>query len=200
MMTDNADKEENQETKSYSQEELDNIVNGLKVKNAELLGEKKTAFDAASAAETAKQQADDERLKEQGEFKSLYETSQTELTALRDEQSTYKKNIESKDINASALSIAATLTKDPARQAMLVEQIAKNAVYDDGVKFAFGGIELDQAKLVEKIKTDFPFLVDGNPAKGDGVTGSTKGGGAVKTKVNFNEMTTAQKVAHLENK
>ena len=199
-MTEQVENTEVKETKTYTQAELDEIVGGLKTKNAELLGEKKTAFDAANAAETAKKQAEDERLKEQGEFKSLYETSQAELTTLRDEQSAYKKNIESKDINASALSIAATLTKDPARQNMLVEQIAKNAVYDDGVKFAFGGIELDQAKLVEKIKTDFPFLVDGNPASGDRVKGGDKGGGAARKKVNFNEMTTAQKVAHLENK
>lgn len=65
--------EEQAEAKTYTAAEVEEMTKGLKAKVDELLGEKKTVSQRARELEEAQAAAEQERLKEKEEFKTLWE-------------------------------------------------------------------------------------------------------------------------------
>jgi ribosomal protein L20 len=181
-----ADEEMQQEAevKTYTQEEVQALIEkettGLKSKVDELLGEKKTVAQRAKELEEAQAAAEQERLKEKEEFKTLWEREQQAKKELQEKYETFSKQVQQKEVELASSSIAAELTRDTKRAELLKEQIGKYARYtDDGVKFEMGGVEVDRSKVIEHLTESYGFLIDGSQATGGGATGS-KGSGAAK--------------------
>jgi hypothetical protein len=184
--------EENKEVKeTYTAAEVEELTKGLKDNNRKLIEEKqasnlsaKEATDLANKSKLEAEEANTAQQKKNSEFESLWEQEQVKSKELAEKYSNYENTIKQKDVNASALNIAASLTTNEQQRAMLVEQISKNAVHgENGVTFEFGGIELAGDKLKEKLRTDYPFLVDGNPATSDDRKGGLGNSGGAADKV-----------------
>lgn len=172
---------EQEAPKTYTAEEVEEMTKGLKAKVDELLGEKKTVSQRAKELEEAQAQAEQERLKEKEEFKTLWEREQEAKRELQEKYETFSKQVQQRDIDLESTRMASELTRDTHRADLLKEQINKFARFtEEGVKFEMGGVEVDRAKIVEHLTTNYPFLVDGSQASGGGANGS-KGGGAAKT-------------------
>lgn len=186
--------EQEQAPKTYTAEEvqamLDKETGGLKAKLDELMGETKTAKQKARELEEAQQQNEEARLIERQEFKSLYEREQDAKRELQEKYDTFAKRVESAEIGKISASIAGELTRDSKRGELLAEKVAQMTRYSDsGSTFELGGIEVDKAKVLEHLKTEYPFLVDGNQSSGGGATGNLGGGAASKK---FSEMNGAE--------
>lgn len=183
-----ADEEMQQEAevKTYTQEEVQALIEkettGLKSKVEELLGEKKTVAQRAKELEEAQAAAEQERLKEKEEFKTLWEREQQAKKELQEKYETFSKRVQDKEKELAASSIASQLTRDTKRAELLKEQIGKYARYtDEGVKFEMGGVEVPKEKIIEHLSENYAFLVDGSQATGGGASGNKGGGAAGKT-------------------
>lgn len=183
-MTDNTETEVKTFTAEEVQELLAKETAGLKSKVEELLGESKSAKQKARELEELQRQAEEEGLKQREEFRTLYEREQKAKAELAEKYEGFAKRIQAKEVESSALSLAAELTRDTKRAELLKEQVSKYARYtDDGVKFEMGGVEVDRDKILTHIKDNYPFLIDGSGATGGGAAGS-KGAGPQKTQGN----------------
>lgn len=173
--------EDGTEIEAFTAEELDAKVNettaGLKSKVEELLGESKSAKQKARELEELQRQAEEEGLKQREEFRTLYEREQKAKAELAEKYEGFAKRIQQKEVESSALSLAAELTRDTKRAELLKEQVSKYARYtEDGVKFEMGGVEVDRDKILTHIKDNYPFLIDGSGATGGGAAGSNGAG------------------------
>ena len=175
------------EVKTFTAEEVQELLAketaGLKSKVEELLGESKSAKQKARELEELQRQAEEEGLKQREEFRTLYEREQKAKAELAEK-------FQQKEVESSALSLAAELTRDTKRAELLKEQVSKYARYtEDGVKFEMGGVEVDSDKILTHIKDNYPFLVDGSGATGGQAPGNKSSGGATKK---FNEYSGAE--------
>jgi len=185
-----------EENKVYTPEEVEAIVSGLKSKVEELLHEKKTVAQRAKELEEAQKQAEMQRLQEKEEFKTLWEREQQAKKELQEKFEQFSKQVQQKEVELAANGIASQLTRDTKRAELLKEQIAKYARYtDEGVKYEMGGVEVGEDKVIEHLRTEYAFLVDGSQASGGGASGTTGGGAAAKKR---SEMTPAEKVAYIK--
>jgi DNA repair exonuclease SbcCD ATPase subunit len=174
--------EDGTEIEAFTKEEMEAEVQGLKSKTQELLGKLKEREEKISALEPVQQQLskiEEERQKEKGEFKALYEKTQAELQKEREAARNFKQAIQSKELEGEALKLSTQLTRDTKRAELLKKEVLQFAKHtDDGVVFEVGGVAIPPDKLVEKIREDYPFLVDGNGATGGGAKGNTGNGEA----------------------
>lgn len=179
--------EDGTETEAFTQAEVDELVAGLKRKNEQLLGESRADREKREQIEKLQADGEAERAKEKGEFKTLYEKSQTELESERENARKFRTTIQEKDLDSESIKLAGSLTKDMMRAELLKQQAMKYAKYTEaGVIFEVGGVEISREKLAEKLQTDYPFLVDGNQSSGGGALGGGKGGGATKSFSEYN--------------
>ncbi|MDX1464487.1 MAG: hypothetical protein R3215_02135 [Halomonas sp.] len=197
------DTTEQAETKTYTEDEVKQLLeqetSGLKSKVSELLGETKAEREKRQALEQAQQQAEEERQKEKGEFKSLYEKTQSELEAERENARKFRQTIQQKELESAASSLAGQLSRDSKRAELLKKEALQFAVYtDEGVKFEVGGVEMPAEKLMEKMREDYDFLVDGSQATGGGAPGSRTGSGAAP--VGKLDGTKAERAAYFANR
>ncbi len=146
--------------------------------------ERKEAKEKLYAYERDKKKQEEARAKEKGEFKSLYEKALLENEALKKEMDDFKSTIQKKELETKASKIAQKGTTDAKRLELLKKEVLQHAKYtDEGeVIFEVGGVEIDEKRLLENIKQEYPFLFDGTKASGSGATGS--GGGAANTTKN----------------
>lgn len=185
--------EDGTEIEAFTAEEVQAKIEaetgGLKAKVDELLGESKSAKQRAKELEESQQQAEEERQRQAGEFKSLYDKTKAELEAERDAARKFREQIQAKDIDSEAYKLAASLTKDTKRAELLAKEARQYAKYtEEGVQFEIGGVAIEADKLAEKFKADYSFLVDGSGASGGGAAGNYGGGAApVKGKVDGNK-------------
>lgn len=163
--------------KTYTAAEVDELVKGLKAKNDELLSEKKTVSQRAQELEEAQAFAEQERLKEKQEFKTLYEREQEAKKELAEKYESFAKRVQEQNIALETNSIASELTRDTKRAALIAKEVAAFARHgESGVTYEMGGVEVERAAVVDHIKQSYPFLVDGSGMSGGGATGS-KGNG-----------------------
>ena len=179
------DTTETQEQPTFTQAELEakleEATAGLRAKVDELLGETKSAKQKARELEEAQQRAAEERAKEKGEFKELYEREQRAKAELAEKYDQTLNAIRQKEIDAATSQLAATQTRDTKRAELLRKELAQYANHtDDGVVFELGGVQVDSGKLLAHISEMYPFLVDGTGSTGGGATGS-KGNGVATT-------------------
>lgn len=164
-------------------------TSGLKNKVAELLNETKTEREKRVALETAAREAEEARQKEKGEFKTLYEATQSELEKERASIREFKETLQKKEIESEALKLASGLTKDTGRLNLLKKEAREYIKFDEkGAFFEIGGMRVDADKIKAKLSEEYPFLIDGSQASGGGASGGN-GGGVTKK---FEEYTGAE--------
>jgi len=174
--------EDGTEIEVYTAEELQKETSGLKAKVDELLGESKSAKQKARELEEAQALAAEEQAKKQGEWQSLYEKEQKAKAELSEKYTQFQRQIQSKEIEGSAMSLANQLTRDTKRAELLKKEISQFTKYtESGVVFEMGGVQVDSAKILAHISENYPFLVDGTGSTGGGASGQNKGSGAAKT-------------------
>lgn len=172
---------EQEAPKTYTQEEVQAMIEeqtaGLKKKTEELLGEKKSAAQKAKELEEAQRRAEEDRQKEKGEFKELYEKTQAELEQERKANQTWRQQIQQRDIDSQASKIGSDLAKSDTKRAEVLADYASKYAKHDGEKviYEIGGVEVEPAKLKEHLAKEYPFLVDGTNSSGSGATGSRDG-------------------------
>jgi uncharacterized cupin superfamily protein len=154
-------------------------VAGLKAKNDELLAEKKAAQRAKEELD-AKANAEKERYaQENGQYQELYESQKQEASSLRQKIEEMNQQVARQKVQSEATKIAATLTKDVAKAKLLEEKLSQRLTLLDGeVRVTDDSGQLTVSSLddlVANVRTDFPFLVDGNQATGGGATRSQGG-------------------------
>jgi hypothetical protein len=186
--------EDGTEVEAFTTDELkqaiENEIAGLKAKNGELLGLHTKDKERLAELEAAQAKAEEERQKEKGEFKSLYEKTQAELEAERQAAREFKTQVQSKTLEGEAFKLATSLTSDTKRAELLKKEVLQYAKYTDtGVQFEIGGVAVESGKLAEKLKADYPFLADGSGASG----GDAKGG-APNVK-DISKLTSTQRIA-----
>jgi hypothetical protein len=186
--------EDGTEVEAFTTDELkqaiENEIAGLKAKNGELLGLHTKDKERLAELEAAQAKAEEERQKEKGEFKSLYEKTQAELEAERQAAREFKTQVQSKTLEGEAFKLATSLTSDTKRAELLKKEVLQYAKYTDtGVQFEIGGVAVESGKLAEKLKADYPFLADGSGASG----GDAKGG-APNVK-DITKLTSTQRIA-----
>ena len=163
------------------QQRIDTEVAGLKAKRDELLGLHAKEKERLKELEDSQKQLEEERLKEKGEFKNLYEKTQADLEAEREQARKFRQMVQQKELESGANSIVSDLTRDSKRAELLKKEALQFAKYtDEGVKFEIGGVEVDAAKLKEKLASDYPFLCDGRGSSGGGAQGGNQNGEAGK--------------------
>ena len=165
-------------TKAEFEAKIAEATGGLKAKVDELLGETKAEREKRKALEAAQSEAEEARAKEKGEFKSLYEKTQAELEKERAEAVKYRQQVREKELQGGAAQIAGELTRDTARAALLAKEaqaLMKHS--DEGVQYEIGGVSVDRAKVLDHLRTSYPFLADGSQASGGGATGGNGGAG-----------------------
>ena len=158
-------------------------VQGLKTKLEEVLGETKAEREKRKALEDAQTEAERRAAEERGEFEKLYQKTQEELENERKQGREFRQQIEQRDIRSGAMNIARQLaSKDAKRADVLADYASRYAKFEDGkISYEIGGVKVDEAKVAEHLKTEYPFLVDGSQASGGGAPGSDGGGASTKT-------------------
>lgn len=177
-----------QQAKTYTAEEvqalLEKETGGLKSKLEELLGESKSAKQKARELEEQKRKDEEERLRQNQEFQTLYEREQQEKNALKEQFETFQQQVQRTTIEKESRVLAAELTRDTKRGDLLAEKAQSYAKYgDDGkVYYEMGGVKVEKDKVLEHLRTEYPFLVDGIGSSGGGATGGGRGVGDAETK------------------
>lgn len=169
--------------KTYTEDEvralIDKETGGLKAKVDELLSESKGAKQKARELEDEKARAEEERQREKGEFKTLYEREQKAKQELADKFGEFQSKVQRQEISLASAKIAGQLAKDTARAELLAEKIGQLAKHtDDGVIFEIGGVTVDTDKVVAHLVEKYPFLIDASGANGGGAPGNNTGGRA----------------------
>lgn len=153
---------------------------GLKAKLDELLGETKTAKQRARELEEAQTAAEEERQREKGEFKSLYEREQKAKQELADKFGEFQSRIQKQEISLESAKLAGQLAKDTSRAELLAEKVAQLAKHtDEGVRFELGGVAVDHGTVLKHLAEKYPFLVDASGANGGGAPVGNPSGRAV---------------------
>jgi hypothetical protein len=156
-------------------------VSGLKAKVDDLLGESKSAKQKARELEESQAQAEEERLKEKQEFKTLFEREQESKRELTEKYESFRSQVEQKDIALAVGDLVSEATRDTSRAKALKKLLSEHAKFgEDGVYYEMGGVQVDKDKLLETYKTDYPFLFDGVDSSGGGAKGGN--GGAIDKK------------------
>ena len=174
--------EDGSEVEAFTPEELENEVSGLKNKISELLGETKNERENRQALEQAQAEIEEQRAKEKGEFKSLYEKTLSDLEREREQARGFAQKVQQKELEASAQQIATQLTRDSKRAEVLKKEAMQFAQYtEEGVKFSIGGVDVPTDKVIEHLRSEYPFLADGKGSTGGGASGGFNGSGATST-------------------
>lgn len=197
--------EQQEEMKSYTQAEVDELVSGLKSNNEKLLSEKKaTQAREAESAEAARL-AQEEAARKSGDVeaieKTLSDRHKSELEKLTTELNR-RDSIILGERNAAAINDMASIFTDSSREIgkALLQGMVTTEYNEDGKPFTKytdnnGNVTTDLATFKQVISANDGLkpLLKGVQMNGGGAAGSqTNGGGAAKT---FNDYTPAELVA-----
>jgi|DEB0MinimDraft_6_1074348.scaffolds.fasta_scaffold33862_2 DNA repair exonuclease SbcCD ATPase subunit len=164
---------------------LEEETRGLKSKVDELLGEKKRVQqEREEAREQARLEAE-EKAKAENNYKQLFESRSEENNQLRAQIDRMNAEAQQQKINEQAVKLAAQLTKDTGRAQLLQKEFSQRLSLVDGelrVTDPSGQLTVSSLDdLVNSIKTDYPFLVDGIQASGGGAV-KAQGGAEARGK------------------
>jgi chromosome segregation ATPase len=167
------------------QQRLEEETTGLKSKVDELLAEKKKVQSEREAArEQAKREAEEKAIAENN-YKELFESQKDESNTLRQTIEKMNADMQRQKINEQAVKLAAQLTKDTGRAQLLQKEFSQRLSLVDGelrVTDPNGQLTVSSLdELVNSVKTDYPFLVDGIQASGGGAT-KAQGGAEARSK------------------
>ncbi len=137
----------------------------------------KASKQRAKELEEAKRLADENLAKKNGEYKTLFENESKRATDAESAYLELKKKNELKERESSALAIAGQLTSNAKRANVLKKEILPYVKYEDeSIKYEFNGAETTPEKLVEAIKAEYDFLIDGPQSSGGGAVGGKSSG------------------------
>ena len=159
-------------TKDEMTAQIDEVTGGLKAKVDELLGEKKTVSARAAELEEAARVAKENELKNNQEFKTLYEQVEQENAGLKEGIEASRLQTSDKNKGEASL-LEASKYSDKAGKAKVLAGMLKSHMKDsDGViSFEMGGIEVPKEKVIEKLRSEADFLFD-IQSSGSGAPGS----------------------------
>lgn len=157
--------------------------------------EKLAANEAERQAEEAKRQAaEQESLKEKGEFQTLYNSEQEKTKTANERYETLLKTIANDKIDSTAVRIAASIGIDEPSQELLTEQARKFIVYEDNKPvYKIGGVEVDKDAVIKTLTDKYPRLVKGSGAGGAGAQGNRGNGVPVVGKAKQDAIQAAKK-------
>lgn len=143
--------------------------------------ERKAASSRASELEKKQSEAEQKRLEEKQEFEKLWKREKELRESAATELETVKRAISEKQRSETAFKIAAQLTRDTARAALLTKEALQYIVQTpEGVKISGQAGDMTEDQLQRQLAKDYPFLVDGSGAAGGGATGGGASGGAAQ--------------------
>lgn len=197
------------ENKTFTLEEVQSLLEketaGLKSKVNELLGEKKSAAEKAREEAAARAKAEEDRKKQENDYKSLFESSQQKAAEFEQKYSELMNGIRSEKRNAEALRVATDLASGPNAE-ILAEFIARRIDLDESNKLFVKSedgkptvLTIDDLKK-EFVKSGrFNALIDATKATGGGASGN-KGGRAASevSRAEFDAMNPTQKVKFIK--
>lgn len=159
-----------------AEQKAEEKVAALKRKNDELLSEKKRVQqEREEALQRAKLQAE-ERAQADNDYKQLFESQKSETDSLRKTIEEMNANITKQKISSEAGKMAAQLTKDTQRAALLQKEISQRlTIVDNELRITDESGQLTVSSmddLTNSIRTNYPFLVDGSQANGGGAARS----------------------------
>jgi hypothetical protein len=179
-------------TKTYTQEEVDALVSGLKSNTEKLLAEKKDAARKAKEADDARLMAEQERAKKSGELEQFEQSLRKQydpVIAEKDAKLTALSNrilgSERKAVMGDVLAKGKFIDPDAAD---LLAQFVKTEFDGDAVVTKFVGadgsvITTDVDKFIDYCKKHkvISHLMQADAASGGGAAGGRGAGGAGKT-------------------
>jgi len=182
--------EDGTEIEAFTGEEVDARITqetaGLKLKVDELLDQVKPAQRRAQELEEKQAEAERKRMEENQEFQALYQKEQEKARTEAEARTKLEAQIRTGAIESEASRLAATLTRDTKRAALLAEKLASAAEYtENGVAFSLGGVAVDTEAVLQYAQEEYPFLVDGKGSTGGGANGGS-GGAAQKGDIGGN--------------
>jgi len=158
------------------EEKVAEEVQGLKAKNDELLAEKKAAQRAKEELDAKARTEKEKYAQENGQYQELYESQKAEANQLRQKIDEMNQQVVRQKVQSEASKIASSLTKDVSKAKLLEEKVSQRLTLLDGevrVTDDSGQLTVSTLEdLVGSVRSEFPFLVDGNQATGGGATRS----------------------------
>lgn len=145
----------------------------LKAHHSKLLDETKTAKQKAAELDEQKRIAEEQRMKENEQFKELYEKTNADLEAERQQRQEFEKSVQQREISSESFKAAASIAVDDGSAELLAEKIASYAKHKDGaVVYEIGGVEVTKDKVISTVSEKYPRLIKGSGATGGSATGS----------------------------
>lgn len=155
-------------------------VSGLKNKNSELLGKLQREKEQREQLERERREAEEARMREKGEYESLYKAEREKFQALNERY----ENERAERINQTREQFASKLAVDlsgklgekavSAIKRFILDNVKTS---EEGPYFELAGFKVDYETMRQKMANEYPFLVAGSQASGGQATGS--GGEAV---------------------
>ena len=191
--------------KTFTQEEVDALVEGLKKNNADLLDEKRKVKEAKELAEAERQRIEREALESEARKNNnleAIENSWKEKLALRETELTSQlsqaqaKNYEL-TVGRQAQELAGELAK-PNAQRQLAKEIKERLTLDENENIRVldlqgkpSALTIDELKAQLRADPTYQDIIIINNSSGGGATGGGNGGGAAK---NPKEMTEQERI------
>lgn len=170
---------------SQLQAKLQEETSGLKSKVDELLAEKKKVQAEREEARNQARLEAEEKAKAENNYKELFESRTEENNQLRSQIEKMNADAQMQKINEQAVKLSASLTKDTGRAQLLQKEFSQRLALVDGelrVTDPNGQLTVSSLEdLVNSVKTDYPFLIDGIQASGGGAT-KAQGGADARSK------------------
>ena len=165
---------------------------GMAKKNSELLSELKAAKAEAAALKQSQEEAARRALEEQKQYETLYRQTAEEKAAIAAQHQALLDAITKQKREHAALELAAEITTDSRRQALLVKELLPFVEVDANGNAALAGpLAGDRKKAVTWVKTEYDFLADCVPSSGGGAVGGSQA--AMPTK-KFADMSEAERL------
>lgn len=184
---------EQQETKTtFTKEEVDALVSGLKANNEKLLSEKKAAAAAAKEAADAKLKAEQERAKQNGELEAFEKTLRSQYEPVLAEKDGKISKMAERILGAERKSVISQLSgmliDDSA--ADIIAMMVKTEFDSDDVVTKFTGADgnvittdAEQFKKYLREHKAFSHLIKADAATGGGASGNKNSTGVAGGKL-----------------
>lgn len=172
--------QETESTKTYTQEEFEEELKGLKLSQQKALDEAKKAKSERDELRKAQQDAQRQAMAEKEDFKGLYESQSAELEEYRTKYEQALETMRSKEVDGSALKISASIGIDESSQELLAEQAKKFIAFEDGsAVYKVGGVEVSKEEVIKTLSARYPRLVKASTPSGSGALLNNGSGAAI---------------------
>lgn len=189
---------------TYTQEQVDEMVGGLKNKVDELLGEKKTAAQRAKEAEAEATRVAQEAAKKNGKLEEFETSLRSEFDKERNTYKTQLESLTSRVTSAEKKAVLGSMSGDfiTPESLELVSQLVKTTVDNDNIKTEFtdfaGNVITTDPAIFKQWMAKHPaisHLMKADGASGGGAGGSNNGNGVTKTmsRNNFDKLNPSAK-------